>query len=343
MNKLQSLCIITIFVTITGFSQSKSPLYLDASQPVELRLEDLMDRMTLEEKVYQMNQFVGLDHMRQAEKNLTEEELHSNDAQGFYKGLFSDDVAQMTKEGKIGSFLHVLTTEEANLLQELALQSPLKIPILIGIDAIHGNALVSGTTVYPSPITLASTWSDSFLYDIGKQSAKEMRATGSHWAFTPNIDVLRDPRWGRVGETFGEDPYMVGNMGAAMINGFQQGDFSGPEKVIACAKHMIAGGEPVNGLNAAPMDVSLRTLKEVHLKPYQKAIDAGVYSIMAAHNELNGVPCHMNSWLMTDLFRNQWGFEGFYVSDWMDIERIETLHHVANDLKEASYFSSLWC
>ena len=339
MNKLKSLCIITVFVTFTIFSQSKSPLYLDASQPVELRLKDLMGRMTLEEKVYQMNQFVGLDHMRQAEKNLTEEELHSNDAQGFYKGLFSDDVAQMTKEGKIGSFLHVLTTEEANLLQQLALQSRLKIPILIGIDAIHGNALVSGTTVYPSPITLASTWSDSFLYDVGKQSAKEMRATGSHWAFTPNIDVLRDPRWGRVGETFGEDPFMVGNMGAAMINGFQQGDFSGPEKVIACVKHMIAGGEPVNGLNAAPMDVSLRTLKEVHLKPYQKAIDAGVYSIMAAHNELNGVPCHMNSWLMTDLFRNQWGFEGFYVSDWMDIERIETLHHVANDLKEASYFS----
>ena len=339
MNKLKSLCVITVFVTFTIFSQSKSPLYLDASQPVELRLKDLMGRMTLEEKVYQMNQFVGLDHMRQAEKNLTEEELHSNDAQGFYKGLFSDDVAQMTKEGKIGSFLHVLTTEEANLLQQLALQSPLKIPILIGIDAIHGNALVSGTTVYPSPITLASTWSDSFLYDVGKQSAKEMRATGSHWAFTPNIDVLRDPRWGRVGETFGEDPFMVGNMGAAMINGFQQGDFSGPEKVIACAKHMIAGGEPVNGLNAAPMDVSLRTLKEVHLKPYQKAIDAGVYSIMAAHNELNGVPCHMNSWLMTDLFRNQWGFKGFYVSDWMDIERIETLHHVANDLKEASYLS----
>ena len=147
-----------------------------------------------------------------------EEELHSNDAQGFYKGLFSDDVAQMTKEGKIGSFLHVLTTEEANLLQELVLQSRLKIPILIGIDAIHGNALVSGTTVYPSPISLASTWSDEFLYAVGKQSAKEMRATGSHWAFTPNIDVLRDPRWGRVGETFGEDSYMVGNMGASSIS-----------------------------------------------------------------------------------------------------------------------------
>ena len=166
-----------------------------------------------------------------------------------------------------------------------------------------------------------------------------MRATGSHWAFTPNIDVLRDPRWGRVGETFGEDPFMVGNLGASMINGFQLNDFTGTNKVIACAKHMIAGSEPINGLNASPMDVSMRTLKEVYLPPYKKAIDAGVYSIMAAHNELNGVPCHMSSWLMTDLFRKDWGFKGFYVSDWMDIERIETLHHVASSLKEASYLA----
>ena len=107
-----------------------------------------------------------------------------------------------------------------------------------------------------------------------------------------------------MGETFGEDHLLVGNLGAAMIRGFQQDDFTGAEKVIACAKHMIAGGESINGLNAAPMDVSMRTLKEVHLKPYKQAIDAGVYSIMAAHNELNGIPCHMSSWLMTDLFRN---------------------------------------
>jgi beta-glucosidase len=124
-----------------------------------------------------------------------------------------------------------------------------------------------------------------------------------------------------------------------MINGFQLNDFTGTNKVIACAKHMIAGSEPINGLNASPMDVSMRTLKEVYLPPYKKAIDAGVYSIMAAHNELNGVPCHMSSWLMTDLFRKDWGFEGFYVSDWMDIERIETLHHVASSLKEASYLA----
>jgi beta-glucosidase len=295
--------------------------------------------MTLEDKVYQMNQFVGLDHMRKAEKDLSPEDLVNNDAQGFYKGVFSTDVMKMTQEGKIGSFLHVLTAEEGNLLQELANESRLKIPILIGIDAIHGNALFSGATVYPSPITLASTWSDEFLFDVGRQTALEMRATGSHWAFTPNIDVLRDPRWGRVGETFGEDPFMVGNLGASMINGFQLNDFTGTSKVIACAKHMIAGSEPINGLNASPMDISMRTLKEVYLPPYKKAIDAGVYSIMAAHNELNGVPCHMSSWLMTDLFRKDWGFEGFYVSDWMDIERIETLHHVAGSLKEASYLA----
>ena len=335
------LLVVTFFTVFNSLGQEDSSykLYLDSSKSHIDRLNDLMSRMTLEDKVYQMNQFVGLDHMKKAEKNLSPEDLVNNDAQGFYKGVFSNDVMKMTQEGKIGSFLHVLTAEEGNLLQELANESRLKIPILIGIDAIHGNALFSGATVYPSPITLASTWSDDFLFDVGRQTALEMRATGSHWAFTPNIDVLRDPRWGRVGETFGEDPYMVGNLGASMIKGFQLNDFTGTNKVIACAKHMIAGSEPINGLNASPMDVSMRTLKEVYLPPYKKAIDAGVYSIMAAHNELNGVPCHMSSWLMTDLFRKDWGFKGFYVSDWMDIERIETLHHVASSLKEASYLA----
>jgi beta-glucosidase len=313
-----------------------TPLYLDPLQPTEKRIDDLMGRMTLEDKVYQMNQFVGLDHMKQGNPN---DDKENNDAQGFYKTLSVNDVSKMCEEGKIGSFLHVLTAKEANYLQELALRSPLKIPVLIGIDAIHGNALVSGTTVYPSPIGLASTWDDDFFYSIGKQTAKEMRATGSHWTFTPNIDILRDPRWGRVGETLGEDPFMVGNMGAAMINGFQQGDFTGTEKVIACVKHLIGGGESVNGLNAAAADISVRTLREVHLPPYKKAIDAGVYSMMAAHNEINGIPSHMSKWLMTDILRNEWNFKGFYVSDWLDIERINSLHHTAKDMKEASYLS----
>ncbi len=326
--------LIALFISFK--SNNKDPIYLDPFYSVEARVTDLMSRMTLEDKVYQMNQFVGLEHMK---KGNPDDDKENNDAQGFYKTLSVNDVIKMCEEGKIGSFLHVLTAEEANYLQELALKSPLKIPVLIGIDAIHGNALVSGTTVYPSPIGLASTWNDDFLHAIGKQTAKEMRATGSHWTFTPNIDVLRDPRWGRVGETFGEDPFMVGNMGASMIRGFQQNNFTGTEKVIACAKHLIGGGESINGLNVAPADISVRTLREVHLPPYKKAINAGVFSIMAAHNELNGIPCHMNKWLMTDVLRNEYGFKGFYISDWLDIERINTLHHTAKDMKEASFLS----
>ena len=329
-------CFTIFFISCNDIKNTDTPKYLNPILSIDKRVNDLMQRMTLEDKVSQMNQFVGLEHMRSGNPN---DDKANNDAQGFYKDLSINDVTNLTIEGKIGSFLHVLTAKEANYLQELALKSPLKIPLLIGIDAIHGNALVSGTTVYPSPIGLASTWDDSFLYSVGKQTAKEMRATGSHWAFTPNIDILRDPRWGRVGETLGEDPFMVGNMGASMINGFQQDDFTGTQKVIACAKHLIGGGESINGLNAAPADISLRTLREVHLPPYKKAIDAGVYSIMAAHNELNGVPCHMNKWLMTDVLRDEFGFNGFYVSDWLDIERINTLHHTANDMKEASYLS----
>ena len=330
------LCFTIFFISCNDIKNTDNPKYLNPMLSIDKRVDDLMQRMTLEDKVSQMNQFVGLEHMRSGNPN---DDKANNDAQGFYKDLSINDVTNLTIEGKIGSFLHVLTAKEANYLQELALKSPLKIPLLIGIDAIHGNALVSGTTVYPSPIGLASTWDDSFLYSVGKQTAKEMRATGSHWAFTPNIDILRDPRWGRVGETLGEDPFMVGNMGASMINGFQQGDFTGTQKVIACAKHLIGGGESINGLNAAPADISSRTLREVHLPPYKKAIEAGVYSIMAAHNELNGVPCHMNKWLMTDILRDEFGFNGFYVSDWLDIERINTLHHTASDMKEASFLS----
>ena len=323
---------------ITSYAQ-KTPVYLDSTYSVEKRIEDLMNRMTLYEKACQMNQFVGLEHMKKAEKDLSPEDMKKSDAQGFYKGVFSDDVKQMIINGQIGSFLHVITAEEANYLQLLANKSKLKIPLLIGIDAIHGNALYRGATVYPSPITIASTWDENNSYDVGVQTAFEMRSTGSHWAFTPNVDVMRDARWGRVGETFGEDPYLVTQMGIAMINGLQQQDFTGTNKVIACAKHLIAGSEPINGLNLSPMDISERTLNEIYLPPYKSAVDAGVFSIMAAHNEVNGIPSHSNKKLMSNIIRNEWGFDGFYVSDWLDIERLETLHKVARNFKEAVYLA----
>ena len=334
--------VIHILLLLTSsfiFSQKSYYPYLDSNLEINVRVDDLMSRMTLFEKACQMNQFVGLEHMKKAEKDLSPEDMKKSDAQGFYKGVFSDDVKQMIINGQIGSFLHVITAKEANYLQQLANKSKLKIPLLIGIDAIHGNALYRGATVYPSPITIASTWDENNSYDVGVQTALEMRTTGSHWAFTPNVDVMRDARWGRVGETFGEDPFLVTQMGVAMINGLQQGDYTGINKVIACAKHLIAGSEPINGLNLSPMDISERTLNEIYLPPYKSAVDAGVFSIMAAHNEVNGVPSHSNKKLMSNIIRNEWGFDGFYVSDWLDIERLETLHKVARNFKEAIYLA----
>lgn len=334
---------LLLFIFFTSFSliAQNNPLYLDSNADVEGRLNDLMSRMTLEEKVGQMCQYVGLEYLKKQLRNKKasgDVSKLNKDAFAMY-GLSESEIIQEIIDGKIGSFLHVLDPEEVNYLQGFTLKTRLKIPLIIGIDAIHGNAMVRGTTVYPSPISIAATFNNDFAYDVAKQSAREMRATGSQWTFMPNVDVARDPRWGRVGETFGEDPFMVGEMGKAMIMGFQGEDFSQPNNVIACAKHMIAGAEPLNGLNISPMDVSERSLYEIHLPPYKKAIDAGVYSIMAAHNELNGIPSHMHKGLMKDLLRNEWGFDGFYVSDWYDIKRIWSYHKVARSYKEASLFS----
>jgi len=332
------ILILSLFVFISCENNNELK-YLNKDLSVDERLDDIMKRMTLEEKVAQMTQFVGLNYITDADRNMTAEEILNSDSRASYPGLLKRDIAKMVSDGKIGSFLHVLTLKEANRLQELAQKSRLKIPLLIGIDAIHGNGMVSGTTVYPSPISLASTFDEKIAYQIGKETAIEVRAFGSHWSFTPNIDVLRDPRWGRVGETFGEDPYLVGNFGVEMIKGLQSDDFSGYDHVIACAKHFAAGSEPVNGLNVSPMDISERTLREIYLKPFKRAVDAGVYSVMAAHNEINGIPSHMHKELLTSVMRDEFKFDGFYVSDWLDINRISSLHRIAKDFKEAIFFA----
>ena len=161
-------------LALAGCSGGDAPLYKDPAQPAEKRAEDLTSRMTLEQKVAQMCQWVGLEHMKSAEKELTEEELHNNTARGFYPGITTADVEQMTRDGKIGSFLHVLTAEEANYLQRLASQSPLQIPLLIGIDAIHGNAQVAGCTVYPTSIGQASTFDPELVERFCEETAAEM-------------------------------------------------------------------------------------------------------------------------------------------------------------------------
>ena len=325
--------VLCLFI-LTACNNKSESIYLNSNYSDQERVEDLLSRMTIEEKVAQMCQYVGLNYLSSENESSLTEEILNSDSKASYKGFLKKDIAQMVVDGKIGSFLHVLIPKESNILQALALKSRLKIPLIIGIDAIHGNGMVKGTTVYPSPISVSSSFNDSFAYQIGKQTAIEIRAAGSHWAFTPNIDVLRDPRWGRVGETFGEDPLLVSNMGSSMINGLQE-----TNKVIACAKHFIAGSEPVNGLNSSPMDISDRNMREIFLKPFKKAVESGVYSIMAAHNELNGIPCHMNKYLMTEILREELQFKGFIVSDWMDIERIHTLHKISENIKDASFLS----
>lgn len=310
------------------------PIYKDAKAPVEARVEDLIGRMTLEEKVGQMNQLVGIEHFKQNSATMTAEELATNTANAFYPGVTVADMEDWTRRGLVSSFLHVLTLEEANYLQKLNMQSRLQIPLLIGIDAIHGNAKCENNTVYPTNIGLASSFDVELAYRIARQTAKEMRAMNMQWTFNPNVEVARDARWGRCGETFGEDPYLVTLMGEATTRGYQ-GNLDSENDVLACVKHFVGGSYSINGTNGAPCDVSLRTLREVFFPPFEVSVRAGGASVMMSHNELNGIPCHTNKWLMNDILRGEWGFKGFVVSDWMDIEHCVDQHFTAENNKEA--------
>lgn len=313
-------------------------LYQNPAAPVKDRVEDLLSRMTLEEKVGQMNQCVGVEHFCANMGNMTEEELRLNTAQAFYPGYVPSDLERMTAEGKIGSFLHVNTLEEANRLQSLAMKSRLAIPLIIGFDAIHGNAFARDNTVYPTSLGQACSFDPEMAGTIARQTAKEMRAMNLHWTFNPNVEVARDPRWGRCGETFGEDPWLVTLFGEELVRGYQ-GDSLGSDHVLACIKHFVGGSQPINGTNGAPCDVSERTLREVFFPPFKAGVDAGAGSLMTSHNEINGYPAHTNEWLMTDVLRGEWKFPGFIVSDWNDIEHVNDLHHTAESVKEAYYQS----
>ena len=332
--------IATMVFTVSLFpgSDSGKEVYKDSTAPVESRVEDLLSRMTLEEKVGQMNQFVGVEHIKTNSAVMTEEELKNNTANAFYPGITEKDVERWTEEGLIGSFLHVLTVKEANYLQSLAMKSRLQIPIIFGIDAIHGNANAPDNTVYPTNIGLACSFDTGMAYKIARETAREMRAMNMHWTFNPNVEVARDPRWGRVGETYGEDPYLVTLMGVESVKGYQ-GNLNSSDDVLACIKHFVGGSQPINGTNGSPTDLSERTIREVFFPPFKAGVDAGAMSLMTAHNELNGIPCHSNEWLMQDVLREEWQFPGFVVSDWMDIEHIYDLHATAENLKETFYQS----
>lgn len=336
----QILTIAFMAITLNAMAGTKEqPIYKNPKASIEQRVNDLLSRMTLEEKVGQMNQLVGIEHFKQNSTSMTAEELATNTASAFYPGVTVKDMEDWTRRGLVSSFLHVLTMEEANYLQKLSMQSRLQIPLLIGIDAIHGNAKCKGNTVYPTNIGLASSFDVDMAYKIARQTAEEMRAMNMHWNFNPNVEVARDGRWGRCGETFGEDPYLVTQMGVATNKGYQR-NLDNTQDVLGCVKHFVGGSYAINGTNGAPCDVSERTLREVFFPPFKAAIQqGGDWNVMMSHNELNGIPCHTNSWLMNDVLQKEWGFKGFIVSDWMDIEHCVDQHRTAANNKEAFYQS----
>lgn len=292
---------------------------------------DLLSRMTLEEKIGQLCQYVGpgIDALTAGELATQDPSLDTGDNLPQYRDLTLRDILRMVEAGEIGSFLSCYDPGETEVLQRRASKSRLAIPLLFGVDAIHGHGMYKGgATVFPTPLSLAAGFSAELVYRVARATARETHAAGAHWTFWPNVDVTRDPRWGRMGETFGESVALVSELGAATVRGLQGDGIDGVE-IAACAKHFAAGGTPENGVNFAPMDVSERTLREVYLEPFRVAVNAGVRTFMAAHNEVNGVPCHGNSWLLRSVLRDEWEFEGFVVSDWTDISRLHTLHRVA--------------
>ncbi len=324
--------------------------YKDPSLTAEQRAADLLARMTLEEKAAQM---VGVWQL----KSSTLVDDHGNfdvekARRAFGHGNGLGQVGRPSDAGGSGSGGggHEPTkgrnarqqAELTNAIQKYFVkESRLGIPVVFHEECLHGQAAIDGTS-FPQPIGLASTFDPALIESLYAMTAHEARARGTHQALTPVVDVARDPRWGRVEETFGEDPHLVTRLGVAAVRGFQgDNSFADKTRVMATLKHFVAHGQPEGGQNCAPANVSMRELRDVFLPPFKAAVqEAGVASLMASYNEVDGVPSHANVWLLRDVLRDEWKFDGFIVSDYYAIwelnDRPDTHgHHVAADKREA--------
>jgi beta-glucosidase len=317
---------------------SQAEPYRNATLPAAKRVRDLLSRMTLEEKAAQMM----CVWQKKAETLL--------DADGNFdlvkaKSAFKkrEGLGQVGRPSDAGKGQGARGMAElTNAVQKFFLEnSRLGIPVIFHEECLHGHAAIGGTS-FPQPIALGATFNPELVEALFTMTAAEARSRGTHQALTPVVDVAREPRWGRVEETYGEDPYLVSRMGIAAVRGFQ-GDatFGDKRRVIATLKHFAAHGEPEGGANCAPANVSLRVLRETFLYPFHEALkQGGAISVMASYNEIDGVPSHANQWLLRDVLRKEWGFKGFVVSDYYAIwelsYRPETHgHFVAKDKKEA--------
>jgi beta-glucosidase len=276
-----------------------------ASKELNLRVEELLKKMTLEEKIGQLVQFsVG---------NPTGPNASS---------LKYDEMAA---KGQVGSFLNVVGAEATNHFQHIAVEkSRLHIPILFGQDVIHGHR-----TTFPVPLAVAASWDPAAAELVARTGATEARADGLAWVFSPMVDIARDPRWGRIIESAGEDPYLGSAMARAWVKGYQQDDLSKPDSVAACVKHFAAYGAAIAGRDYNAVDMSEITLRQVYLVPYRAAVEAGAATLMSSFNSINGVPATANPFILTQVLRKEWGFEGFVVSDWGAVG--ELINHSIGD------------
>lgn len=283
-------------------------IYMDPKQPTERRVEALLKQMTLEEKIGQMDMV----------------------------SIWNRD--EIIKEGRFdyGAWIADGDVEELNALQKLSEKTRLKIPFLIGVDAAHGHAVKPRKTVFPSAISMAATFNRDLVKQIYAASAPEIRSTGNQWSFCPCVDIVLDARWGRTGETYGEDPFLASELVRSAVSGLQ--DWKDPQdRVAVSVKHLLGGGTSVGGCNHAPAPLSERAVRSYILPPFKAAIEAGCMTIMPGHNDVDQVPAHASKWLLTDLVKDELGFKGFYISDMGDVENLRRIHHVAGEQKEAVY------
>jgi beta-glucosidase len=296
-----SATLLLVFVSVFAFSQQ---------QTVDQKVETLLKKMTLEEKIGQLNQYTG-----------------DNAATGPI--TINPNKQSEIKKGLIGSMLNVLGTKYTRQYQELAMQSRLKIPLLFGQDVIHGYK-----TTFPIPLAEAASWDLSAIELSARIAATEASASGIHWTFAPMVDISRDPRWGRVMEGAGEDTYLGSKIAYARVKGFQ-GNLGDVNSVMACVKHFAAYGAAVGGRDYNSVDMSNRMLWETYLPPFKSALDAGAATFMNSFNDLNGIPATGNSYLQRDILKGKWNFQGFVVSDWGSIGEM-VAHGYVKDNKEAA-------
>ena len=282
-----------------------------AQQTIDQKVEALLTRMTLEEKAGQLNQYSG--------RNVTGP-----------VGERSVDMLDEIRKGHVGSMLNVKGAKVTREIQQEAMKSRLRIPLIFGLDVIHGYRVT-----FPIPLAEAASWDLDAIKLSAQVSAREAASAGLHWTFAPMVDISRDPRWGRVMEGAGEDPYLGSLIAKARVTGFQGKDVGDLQGVLACAKHFAAYGAAVAGRDYNSVDMSERMLWETYLPPFKAAVDAGAATFMNSFNDLNGTPATGNRYLQRDILKDAWGFKGIVVSDWGSIVEM-TAHGYARDLKEAA-------